>query len=69
MKDDYILLKVLAAFVGTLVFGGMLISTLPFGYVESAVLVLAAVPRPHGSGTEHRALWASKKRIQLSLYE
>ena len=26
-------------------------------------------PRPHGSGTEHRALWASKKRIQLSLYE
>ncbi len=43
MKDNYILLKVLAAFVGTLVFGGMLISTLPFGYVESAVLVLAAV--------------------------
>ena len=26
-------------------------------------------PRPHGSGTEHRALWASKKRIQLLLYE
>jgi hypothetical protein len=26
-------------------------------------------PRPHGSRTEHRALWASKKRIQLSLYE
>ena len=26
-------------------------------------------PRPHGSGTEHCALWASKKRIQLSLYE
>lgn len=43
MKDDYILLKVLAGFVGTLVFSGMLISTLPFGYVESAVLVLAAV--------------------------
>ena len=26
MKDDYILLKVLAAFVGTLVFGGMPVS-------------------------------------------
>ena len=43
MKDDYILLKVLAAFVGTLVLGMALIRALPIGYVESAVLFLAAV--------------------------
>ena len=56
MKDDYILLKVLAAFVGTLVFGGMLISTLPFGYVESAVLVLAAV-------VAASAVWIGREKL------
>ena len=43
MKDDHILLKVLTAFVGTLVLGWILLDVLPFGYVESALLFLAAV--------------------------
>ena len=36
-------LKVLGVFVGTLVLGWILLNMLPFGYVESAVLFLAAV--------------------------
>ena len=43
MKDDDMLLKLLAVFVGTLVLGGILLSAFPFGYVESALLFLAAV--------------------------
>ena len=43
MKDDYTLLKLLAAFVGALALGMALIRVLPIGYVESAVLFLAAV--------------------------
>ena len=36
-------MKVLGVFVGTLVLGWILLNMLPFGYVESAVLFLAAV--------------------------
>lgn len=42
-KDDAMLMKVLGVFVGTLVLGWILLNMLPFGYVESAVLFLAAV--------------------------
>ena len=43
MKDDHILLKVLTAFVGTLVLGWILFSILPFGYMNSTLILLAAV--------------------------
>ena len=36
-------LKMLGVFVGTIVLGWILLNMLPFGYVESAVLFLAAV--------------------------
>ena len=42
-KDDAMLMKVLGVCVGTLVLGWILLNMLPFGYVESAVLFLAAV--------------------------
>ena len=54
--------------------GGRVVLPSPFsGGSKGGILFgkrIPPLPRvPTAGGTEHRALWASKKRIQLSLYE